>query len=803
MITGTVTDRNDKPIENIVAILYQSDGNLWIEDTVLTDENGNYTIRLTVPGPNYRIGFDGISYHPELPYVTEYFDNVSDIESSQVFTFPAETTTPNINAKLDQYGTITGTVTGTNGEPLAGVFVQSYERATGMPMLSTTTDSSGSYSLGLEPGKEFSIGFSHPSHESEFYNNQTSVETGTPVTTPINSIVPNINAQLIPGPVISGIVKDNNGHPLTGIYVIAYDTAYSPNIKAMVQTDESGHYAIGLTTGIYRLGFNTSESEMQRASYVGEYYGNVASIVDATPIVLTLGNDLTINSELAIIPNISGRVSNTSGEPIVGEITVEMMKRVLIEGEWQWQCCSYSIPPILSLDGHYEIRNIEPGEYIVRFHAGEQYVAEYYPNQYMLANATIFTITDSSIITGVDAVMEQPGLIRGTVVDGANQPLPNVSVRLYTESYLNDQTEREPHQLQTDRNGHFSTSWGPNKIWMEFKDPFNRVAGEFYDNKSYLDSAIPVTVTPETMVTLSVKLERGASITGHVTGWNGEPLANVIVHVERYWAYWPYSINYPWEHMAQLGGSTDEHGNYRITGLTPGAKYRLYFLLKENDYTPPLSMVFYPNGSSTDAEQTIIIPTATTLPNVNVVMLLEGEVQAGFTGTPREGSSSITVNFTDQSLGTVKSRSWDFGDGTTSIQPNPSYTYSSPGNYTVSLTVTGTANSDVETKVGYIVVADTPITELSIQQPNSQQPKVGETIFFTATAAGSNVEYLWDFGDDTLAATSTASGQSAQHTYDAPGTYTITLTASNSQGQEQVTSQITVKHGGFLPQIAR
>ncbi|QSQ14854.1 PKD domain-containing protein [Myxococcus landrumensis] len=53
--------------------------------------------------------------------------------------------------------------------------------------------------------------------------------------------------------------------------------------------------------------------------------------------------------------------------------------------------------------------------------------------------------------------------------------------------------------------------------------------------------------------------------------------------------------------------------------------------------------------------------------------------------------SSLTATFTDSSTdpdGTIASRSWNFGDGTTSTATHPSRTYASAGNYTVSLTVT-------------------------------------------------------------------------------------------------------------------
>ena len=56
---------------------------------------------------------------------------------------------------------------------------------------------------------------------------------------------------------------------------------------------------------------------------------------------------------------------------------------------------------------------------------------------------------------------------------------------------------------------------------------------------------------------------------------------------------------------------------------------------------------------------------------------------------------------------------WEFGDGQTSNRPNPSYTYTEPGAYTVSLTITDTAgNTAKATKEGYIVVVSSPIPPL-------------------------------------------------------------------------------------------
>jgi PKD repeat protein len=66
------------------------------------------------------------------------------------------------------------------------------------------------------------------------------------------------------------------------------------------------------------------------------------------------------------------------------------------------------------------------------------------------------------------------------------------------------------------------------------------------------------------------------------------------------------------------------------------------------------------------------------------------------------GRAPLTVDFTDQSIGSPTNWSWAFGDGGTSLETSTSYTYNNPGTYTVTLEVTNACGSDTETKTGFV-----------------------------------------------------------------------------------------------------
>jgi len=150
------------------------------------------------------------------------------------------------------------------------------------------------------------------------------------------------------------------------------------------------------------------------------------------------------------------------------------------------------------------------------------------------------------------------------------------------------------------------------------------------------------------------------------------------------------------------------------------------------------------------------------------------------------GTNDLTAAFTSTVSGQQPiDYLWDFGDGATSTEVNPSHTYAAGGSYDVTLDVTNGCGTDTWT--GVVIVCDPVHAADFIWNPPT--PIVHETAYFTATAAGTGpITYDWDFGDG-----STDNGQYVNHAYSVMGTYTVVMTATGECGEPQVvTYDITI-----------
>lgn len=175
-------------------------------------------------------------------------------------------------------------------------------------------------------------------------------------------------------------------------------------------------------------------------------------------------------------------------------------------------------------------------------------------------------------------------------------------------------------------------------------------------------------------------------------------------------------------------------------------------------------------------EGAIVIPVPTTTATPGVLV-------ASFTASPASGPAPLSVTFTDTSTGGPDSWYWDFGDNTTSIEQSPSHTFQTTGSYTVRLTVRN-SNGESDTATRTIAVIGPPVANFSASQTSGIIPL---HVWFTDASTGAPASWSWDFGDGT-----TSTEQHPDHIYTAPGTYTVSLTVSNTAGTDTTVRTIRV-----------
>ena len=160
-----------------------------------------------------------------------------------------------------------------------------------------------------------------------------------------------------------------------------------------------------------------------------------------------------------------------------------------------------------------------------------------------------------------------------------------------------------------------------------------------------------------------------------------------------------------------------------------------------------------------------------------------------------ECPSTLTVNETGTFTATINSDAsqpldnrWAFGDGATGTGLTTSHSYDQPGTYTVTFTSSNRGSTDTETCTVEVIPAPVPAGIVSLTaNPQSFELCEPVTVNFSANVNGDTpITYSWDFGDG-----STGSGATPSHTYTEPGTYTVTLTATNAAGTD--TRTITIE----------
>ena len=297
VITGTVRDASGNPAYNIYVRAQNGTGR-----NVYTDINGVYFMSGMNPDTDYRIYLNSEYNIPEVTDVVVVADQFTE----------------GIDLNLSvNYAYVTGHVTDVTGDPIYNAQINSYSVPGGSYPDSAYTAWTGDYILSRIRTDIFNnydynyVFYAQKSpYRMMYYNgafisdnaDQVEFTWGQPSQGGIDFALPE-------GGAMSGMVENSEGTPLYDCSV--YVSRQGGNFSGTYNTDQGGKFLIeGMPPGSYKVRARTN-------GYVAEYYDDKIYNASADLITVVTG-EITqdINFSLETGGAISGRVTNTAGEPI-------------------------------------------------------------------------------------------------------------------------------------------------------------------------------------------------------------------------------------------------------------------------------------------------------------------------------------------------------------------------------------------------------------------------------------------------------------------------------------------------------
>lgn len=376
-IAGRVTDSSTgEPIEYSEISIYDSSGNS--AGYGYSYDNGKYETTGLPTGQYY-----AVTYNYDK-YVDELYNNHScpfqqcDVTTGDPISVTTAHTTSGIDFSLDVGGSISGTVTTSNSQPLDYFATLVFDSQGFLVRYGYSTDFNGHYiTQGLPTGNFYQSTLNWNRYADELYNNIPCTSgfcdplSGTAIAVTTGSDTPGIDYVLDPGGTISGKLYDaQTAAPIEYSEVNIYDSA--GNNIAYGYADETGTYHVdyvGLSTGNY---FATSYA--YDYDYVNELYDNIpcqnfCDVLTGTPIPVTVGSDTgNIDFGLDHGGRISGRVIDVDTSiPVDAYINVYDASGNLVNYGY-----SYT-----DTGGNYVVTKLQSGSYFVTVssydHIGELY----------------------------------------------------------------------------------------------------------------------------------------------------------------------------------------------------------------------------------------------------------------------------------------------------------------------------------------------------------------------------------------------------------------------------------------------
>ncbi len=300
--------------------------------------------------------------------------------------------------------TISGTVVAAEGKaPIAGIEACAYATSAEVfAVACAITDANGKYEASGLPGGQYDVEFFAPeasglNYLTQFYNGKASEAEAEAVTVAEGAVASGVDASLLPGAEISGLLIDGEAKPVAAMQVCALAPAGFRERCAL--SNSAGEYTLAaLASGEYKIEFAVPfGSEL---NYATQFYNGVSARSLATAVATTAGAPATsgIDATLQTGGMISGTVTSAATKAALAGVLV----------------CAEDAPSgvgrcaTTGASGAYTVAGLPTGSYDVEFiplfEAGG-YAPQFYKEAATPAAAEPVVVTAGSTTPDIDAAL--------------------------------------------------------------------------------------------------------------------------------------------------------------------------------------------------------------------------------------------------------------------------------------------------------------------------------------------------------------------------------------------------------------
>jgi protocatechuate 3,4-dioxygenase beta subunit len=639
VISGKITDASGLPVSNPYTSLYQEELRFYKYKFIMESDGISYRV-IGLPTGSYSLQAKAGTVYP-YTFIPEFYNDRTALEVADAIPVTVGQEVTGIDFSLELNGRVTGQVTDDAGNLLLYTSITIYSPS-GSVVSGGSTGSSGTY-VSITPPGTYYVHARGPCawengqyicYHKEYYDDAPD-KLSAQLVTVASGVDTNIDFALSKGGSMAGRITDEDGNPLSDIYVFVYDTEWN-YIDDTWNVDENGNYEItNLRAGDYHVQAYSyiPDSWGDPGDYLIEYYNDVKDWTMSVPVRVEANVQTTgIDFALTLGGSISGTVLDDSGNilPLSGyDLMVDA-----IDSNWE----SVTLG-LTNDDGTYRIGGLLSGRYYVRtdstYFGWEQnpdVIDEYYDDTVDWQDAKALSvkvgkdtpnINFNITLTGSGTTPTyEYGTVSGRVLDEAGNPIITTS-GIYIYAYDSSgnytgsgYTQNGYYTMNVTAGTRFLKTWVNNGSYMP----------EYYNDKQSLETADPVIVNANAETGgIDFVLARSGSISGRITDDSGNPLSGNIIVYDSQWNYVRY-------------GYSDSSGYYTAYGPLPTGSY---YVRAEHFYGSENLPTYYGNTIEQANALLVGVTVGQDTPNIDISLIKGGSISGVITdessGSPVRG----------------------------------------------------------------------------------------------------------------------------------------------------------------------